>query len=370
MAWICCCILATLSTMAWQLSNYYNGEEQQIVEYRTFNDMDTDRYPSLALCWTMTINEKKLKIYGDKFTSKGYKNFLTGLVWDENMLKVKYDEVTANLTDYILQYGYWKSSGKRKILYDIAAENKLKPGLREWSFFSQKCITFDIPFKKRMQISSFYVFLKSSIFGKGGRLANPDTRIFNENQFHLTLHYQNQFIRRFKVSKKHWPIRAQGSSKHYVMRLTVESIDVLVRRNTYHTPCIEGAPEHDQTIINYVLEGERCKPPYFNLTSTLEPCSQQKQLRQIYMKIKMAVHNGNAKRFLTAENPCRSLERISYDAIDVESRQTWMQENPWLNESTGVVLDFKELTYKEVKSVRGMDIQALIGKFTIQIIIK
>ena len=78
----------------------------------------------------------------------------------------------------------------------------------------------------------------------------------------------------------------------------------------------------------------------------------------------MAVHNGNAKRFLTVENPCRSLERISYDAIDVENPQIWMRYNHWLNESVGVPLDFKEWTYKEVKSVRGMDIQALIGKFT------
>ena len=48
--------------------------------------------------------------------------------------------------------------------------------------------------------------------------------------------------------------------------------------------------------------------------------------------------------------------------MDIEIRQTWINRYSWLNESVGVVLNFKELTYKEIKSVRGMDIQALIGK--------
>ena len=208
------------------------------------------------------------------------------------------------------------------------------------------------------------MFLKSGVFGTGGRLANPDRLMFSVNQFHLNFHYQNQVFRRFMMSKRHWPFRDQGSPRHYVMRVTVESIDVLVRRNTHYAPCTEGVPEHDQNIIKYVFETVKCKPPYLNSTSTLDPCFQQSQLRWILDAISEAVYNGNAKRFLTVQNPCRSLERISYDSIDVEKPQIWMRYNPWFNDSVGVALDFKEWTYKEVKSVRGMDIQALIGKFT------
>ena len=32
------------------------------------------------------------------------------------------------------------------------------------------------------------------------------------------------------------------------------------------------------------------------------------------------------------------------------------------NESVGMILDFKEWNYKEVKNVKGMDPQALIGR--------
>ena len=363
-AWTSCCIVATFSTMAWQLSNYYNGEEQQIVEYRMFNEMEADRYPSLSLCWTMTINDETLKRYGENFTSIDYANFLRGLVWNENMLMVNYDNVTPDLTDYVLTYGYWTSSDSRVSLYNKGSANKSKPGLKELSLSSQKCITIDIPFDKGHTLSGFYVYLNSSIFGNGGRLANPDVlfSVFSENQFHLNIHYPNQFFRRAKISKKHWPFRGEGSSRNYIMRLTVESTDVLVRRNTHLTPCIEGVPEHDQNILKYVLEKVQCKPPYWNSTSNLDHCSQQKQYRQVIEAIREAFYIGNAKKFFTVENPCRSLERISYDGMDIEIRQTWIKRYPWMNESVGVVLNFKELTYKEIKSVRGMDIQALIGK--------
>ena len=377
-AWTCCCILATLSTMAWQLSNYYNGEEQQIVEYKKFNEIQTDRYPSLALCWTMTINEKDLKRYENQFKKrimkKDYLQFLTGDVWDKDMLMVDYYNVTPHFADYVLEYGYFTSlDNSPETMYPKQRGNRSKPELKEWSVFSQKCIAIDIPFRKDHVINSFFLFLKSSIFGKGGRLSNPDRfNMFSENQFHLIFHYPNQLFRRFMMGKKHWPIRGKESSGTYAMRLMVENIDVLVRRNSGHKPCIkdapEGAPEHDQKIIDYVMANVTCKPPYWNSTAKFAPCSNKKQLKQIYNLLLKAIHIGNTETFYRVESPCRSLERISFDAIDVEISQIWMES--WIsksgysliNDSVGIFLDFKEWTYKEVKSIRGMDIQALIGK--------
>ena len=114
-----------------------------------------------------------------------------------------------------------------------------------------------------------------------------------------------------------------------------------------------------------------CKPPYWNSTAKFAPCSNKKQLKQIYNLLLKAIHIGNTETFYRVESPCRSLERISFDAIDVEISQIWMES--WIsksgysliNDSVGIFLDFKEWTYKEVKSIRGMDIQALIGKVLI-----
>ena len=116
--WTCFCILGTLSTLAGQLSNYYNIEEQTIVKYRRFNDIETDLYPDLSLCWSLAINEENLKRYGKRFNSRYYAAFLAGYVPDNELLSVDYDNVTMNFDDYILQYGLQLSSYKSEILYD------------------------------------------------------------------------------------------------------------------------------------------------------------------------------------------------------------------------------------------------------------
>ena len=62
---------------------------------------------------------------------------------------------------------------------------------------------------------------------------------------------------------------------------------------------------------------------------------------------------GNRRSSYMTKTPCRTLERINYDVQTAEAQEEW-------NDTT-VALDFTEFTYKEVKNVRGMDIQALIG---------
>ena len=149
------------------------------------------------------------------------------------------------------------------------------------------------------------------------------------------------------------------------MQIAVDTIDVLVRRNTYKNPCTEGVPDYDKKVVQYMLDTVNCKPPYLNSNATLDPCSKQEQLQMLTMLFNNASVTGNIGKFHTVMPPCRSLERISMDFIDVETTQKSMKNKSFMNESVGVFLNFKEWTYKEVRSMRGMDTQALIGKHLI-----
>ena len=373
-AWTWCCILATFSTFVWQLSNYYYGEDHTIVTYRKFNEIETDVYPSISLCWTMAISEKNLNAYGNILNREHYADFLAGFHWDENMLMVDYDNATLRFDDHVLQYGYKTSSDQDFILYDKRWDRKFKSGFKEHSIWGMRCLTFDIPFIKGHAINGVYVYFKSSIFGKGGRLANPDKHLLlRQNQFHLHVHYRYQIFRRSMMSQRNWPVRDHSSPKSYWMNIAVGSIDVLNRRNTYQYPCIDGIPEYDQKVIDYMLNSVKCKPPYWSAISSLGSCSQQNQLLQFFELINDAFRTGNEGPFHTVKPPCRSLERISTDVIDIElseGYQKWIEDsNPWMNGSIKMFLDFKEWTYKEVKSVRGMDVQTLIGKYITEIFI-
>ena len=75
-----------------------------------------------------------------------------------------------------------------------------------------------------------------------------------------------------------------------------------------------------------------------------------------------AAVSGELEASNVVKTPCRSLESIQYDVMDVETPEKWKKNTTWMNESIGVILDFTELSYKEIKRVRGMDVQALIGK--------
>ena len=62
------CISATIFTTVVQFMNYCTVEDQTIVTYKRFHESETDVYPSISLCWTMAIDEEKLKRYDNEFT--------------------------------------------------------------------------------------------------------------------------------------------------------------------------------------------------------------------------------------------------------------------------------------------------------------
>ena len=360
--WTCSCIVATLATMAWQLSNYYNGKEETVVDYRRYNDIDYDLYPSLSLCWTMVINEEKLKMYGAKFNSTAYGKFLAGEFWDKDMLTVEYDNVMPDFDDYIVTYGYKDSSWRGQSLYPTSLGNQKKHLFKETSFLGDKCFTIDLPFRKGLFITRFHLHFKSSIFGKGGRLDTPANTLFlnfDETKFKIILHYRNQLVSAISLAKDYWPPRAPGSPNSYLMRLMVGGGEVMVRRNTNRRPCSDGVPEYDKQIVEYLMNRVRCKPPYWKSTSALKNCSTQNQLWQLTRLYSKAMFISNREAFYTVKPQCRSLERIQYDFVDVETPQSWRLANGTI----GVVLSFQEVTYKEGKYVPGMDVQGLIGEY-------
>ena len=350
--WACCCTLATLSTIVWQCSNYYYGEEQTIVDYKNFNERETDLYPSIGVCWSGAIIEKALKQYGNNFTAKDYGNFLLGYLWDEEMLKVDYDNVTRRFDDGIGIYGYSTAEMKTVILHFDRNKMEEKPGFKEYSYFGTRCFTIDIPFKKEVEIFRFFVLIDPRIFGKGTISPNPFVAEFEQNNLVVTLFYRNQLLSKVKSGIRSWPFKELSAINGSVIQLNVAHIDILVRRNRYQNPCIEGAPEYDRQIIDFVMNKVGCKPPFWNSTSSMEPCSEYEQLLDIRSMLMEAFDRGNRRPTYMAVNPCRSLERISYDAKHVEMPELG------LNGKLGFSFDFTEFTYKEIKTVRGMDVQS------------
>ena len=186
------CIFATLTTVTLQFHKYGKGEDETQVEYKKFNEGESDIYPSVGLCLTMAINEERLKKYGENFTSEQYVSFLTGTKydWNKEMLKVDYENVMQHWNEYILGYGYLRGDNwEWDILYFSKeidpTSSGIMSGSREFSMFGMKCLAIDILFKKELRLFKFALFLKPEVFLQGIR-RNPRCLLpINTWGFHL-----------------------------------------------------------------------------------------------------------------------------------------------------------------------------------------
>ena len=134
------------------------------------------------------------------------------------------------------------------------------------------------------------------------------------------------------------------------------------KRNKHTKPCNEGIPDVDGNLMQVVLEKIKCKPPYWNLTSSLQLCSKPEEIKTAADLIKGDIFGYNKRKNLTKTLPCRTLEKIQYFARDIP----YQGDPPILSGMNSTVIDiwadFKDSTYKEVINLRNMDGQALLGK--------
>ena len=364
--WIACCIFATLLTVVIQLQNYLKNEDLTRLEYKKFHEGEKDLYPSIAFCFTLPLKGEKLQHYGQNITPKAYASFLAGEKRDEEMFKIPYDEVTQNLGEYIMSYGIMTFNYDDIPLFYNNNSNKKnkKPGFREFSVLSHKCVAIDIPFVKRVKIQQFWINLHPSIFIGGKRLDNPSDNLLHENQFIVVTHYRHQLMKSIYTGVRHWPAREEDASKAYVMRFNIRNIEVIERRNKHISPCNDDAfPDVDGEFMKTISRTIGCKPPYLNDSSSLPLCSKHNQLKEAADLIGEFLQGNIDPQKLTRLVPCRSLEKLHYDPQDIPHSEKMVRDFPGMNSTIAMWFDFKEFTYKEAKNVRIMERQDLIGIF-------
>ena len=162
-------------------------------------------------------------------------------------------------------------------------------------------------------------------------------------------------LRNFFQGHGTWPARGQNTSKSYATRITVRNMEVFEQRNKHYKPCTTGLPHDDDKTIEWIINKVGCKPPFWKHVSQLPLCTSWEELQQGKDLILSTMQkNPN----YTEVKPCRGLEKIQFDSIDIEAVIDY--ETPVIE----FRIVFPEFSYKEVRNVRSMDEQTLIGKTT------
>ena len=339
--WKLSCITATLFTTIWQLNEYCNGPEGTIVKYKRFHDKKSDLYPSVGICFSNTLIEDELKRYGDDVNMTAYVKFLSGDYWDQNFLKIDYDRVTQNLDQYILASRY-----KNYLLEEYV------PKMSEYNIGGMKCLVFNIPFIQGQQITEVEIALRPEIFNGGRRIDSPGNDPSIENQLWVVLHYPNHLSWQFDLVKRRWPTRKSNAPKNHVMAFDVLSVDVVEKISTRVSPCKEGNRDYDTEERHSLKNRLGCKPPYWNSSSSSPLCTSKDEL-QMASKNFSATLLGYDKH---AIKPCRRFENIVHTYEDIETPVGWD------NSSLIMIFDYSTPHYKELKGVKNMELQTLIGK--------
>ena len=285
------CILATLSLQLYCVSQYLQNEDVSVVKYTTFHSDKDAIYPSLSFCIKPPFLEEKLKEYGEGINMSSYKKFLMGDVWNERMLGIDHGNVTVSLSDNLL-VSYLRLENEHRVLWE--------PNIyvSAWEIAS-KCFTLDVPWKKDKLVWYIEIYLKNSIF-PGGKRSNKH----DGGELSIHMHYPGQRITSSHLLGYEWPTRANNPA-NYRMEFRINNIDVLTHRSKPQKPCLEDWKNHDQTIMDSIMDRAGCRPPHWKNVFNRTLCTNPKQMKYFQSRsLKRAVKS--------LDPPCKAIERLNY----------------------------------------------------------
>ena len=94
---LCCLIVLILN-----IYEYTLDEDISRIEFKEFNSDEDHIYPTITMCITNPLLEKKLIQYGNDINTKTYTDFINGDLWNERMASIEYDDVSIDFESYLL----------------------------------------------------------------------------------------------------------------------------------------------------------------------------------------------------------------------------------------------------------------------------
>ena len=377
------CVISTLLLVGYSICVYIQNNDISRIHYKEFHSTANDIYPSISLCFGDTLDDGKLDAYGTNKTS--YLKFLKGIEAESTLHNINFNEMSINLTNYLLGIELYKNeyNGESQedsyFFLDYTAYGKPKyRGNIEWKpnmyqnnnpFYGmiQQCFTVDIPFIPSQQTSWITIIMSRSVFLKGKRPYNAEK---SKDVFAVDIHYPGQRYR-FAYRKSSWmgDEPKDTNTNSYGIKFVLTNLEVMHQRNTRNTACRDQFLDDDEALRMLMIKNISCIPPYWikPKDGNATVCSTKDKLRRVY--------NMDAKKYIS---PCRritlaNIEHSEYpttyynEVLQLNRREIRQSNNPE-SFTKNVSLDyfyvtvfFKHETYKEIVLTRQFDLQNLIG---------
>ena len=345
------CLIATTGSVVWCVYNFALNEDVSSVRFRVFQSKPEYIYPSITLCVVNPFLGERLKEYGKDINPGLYQDFLKGSYWENRMKLVDYDNVTFDLNNYILDYQIlFNNFTYLKLQFSnySVSESEWRPPYMSLKDHFRKCYSVDIPYQKHQRIRNIKINLKADLFETRIGAKFSDWRMDNtKSLLVIGLNYPNQ-VNLPAFWKTNFRPRSLDASKSYTMEFAIGSIEISHFRNKIQQRCLDGFPNYDVDLMNWLIETIGCCPPYFRSFSNKRECTTKQELQNI-TRLYAKSRDYSPLDYV----PCRKIEIVQFRYSEID--------NLVKNNSSNVVslkILFQQQKFKEIQMVSNKTFEA------------
>ena len=246
-----------------------------VVDYELMEKAKDVEYPIPAFCFKDPFIEKNLKSYGSSINREAYIRYLKGELYNDELAKVDYENVTLNLDDHFSLAEVRLSNGSRADLRSTQLKHKnIFNGIfNNGEFF--KCyapkLSKDI-IENAQEVG--FLYRKHSLLDD----VQSTTGLPRGTPYYVevSIHYPGQFL--LDTSKTIQDTLKQFNSKRIVV--DISSIEILKRRKKRRHECFENWRSFDEMVLDKHITAIGCRAPYHLSDSDYPICKNEEDLRR------------------------------------------------------------------------------------------
>ena len=239
----CLCIVAAFFLVGMWIHRYYLDEDTSVIENVSYFQSKDDTFPILSLCFKQSFTDQMFSSLPYNVTGANYMKYLEGEYFDENMLHVDYDEVSTNISDFVLSYDLDLMNGT--LLTNVRSEVFFRYPYVTYNWISLgnvvKCFGFEIT---NSNVKTMRINLNRDIF--------PARIRPSDGGFAMLLHYSNQVTWSYRTVRRIWP--SHDKTSNFKLGMILKGMTVYVQRYKYRlNNCIWNWKQYDQiTVQNHI----------------------------------------------------------------------------------------------------------------------
>ena len=107
------CWTSTIALVSYWIYAYTLNEDLCLVDYKKYLETDFDKFPVLSICLKDQISKEKLELQNPKIDIETYIDFLSGNIYEKELAKINYENVTNDISKYVTASRvYWRNGTK------------------------------------------------------------------------------------------------------------------------------------------------------------------------------------------------------------------------------------------------------------------